>query len=125
MAIGLRLPVGVSGSGGAALVSGEENDRKIIFTALGTCANENAFQQEIGLGDDMVFDLSDPALKARILRRLIRIFEDFVVLKRYALVPSSIAFKENATAQELILEFKYTNLETDERLSFTRRFSRG
>lgn len=122
---GLRMPVGVDGTGGAALVESEDNDTKIIYLALGSGHNENAFQQEIALGDDMIFDLADPALKARILRRVNRIFDDFVRLKRYKLVRDSVRFKEDPANQELSLEFKYINLESDEERTFSRKFTRA
>ena len=60
MATGLSLPVGVDGSGGAALVSVDENDSKIIRTALGDCDNAHAYQQELGLSSGMIYDLNDP-----------------------------------------------------------------
>ena len=87
--------------------------------------NENAFQQDIALGDDMVFDLSDPAVKARILRRLYRIFEDFVRLKRYKLKRDTVKFTEDSLNQVLNLEFKYINLESDEERAFSRKFTRA
>lgn len=122
---GLRMPIGVDGTGGLAIVDSEENDQKIIFMALGSGHNENAFQQDIALGDDMVFDLSDPAVKARILRRLYRIFEDFVRLKRYKLKRDTVKFTEDSLNQVLNLEFKYINLESDEERAFSRKFTRA
>jgi len=112
MARGLKVPVGVDATGGTAWVSGEENDRKTIFTALGDCDSENAFQQELGLGVDMIFDPLDETVRARILRRLKDIFRIFEEADRYKLLPETISWTEGDG--ELTLEFKYLNLETDE-----------
>ena len=48
---GIKIPVGASKSGGAATITGDENDKQIISVALGSTDNENAFQQEISLGE--------------------------------------------------------------------------
>lgn len=123
MATGLRVPVGVSSGGGSALADGEENDRKVIYTALGACDSENAFQQGIGLGDDMVFDLNDNGVRARIMRRLVAIFDDFERLRRYKLRRETVRWTRDSASQELRLEFRYFNLETDEEKLFTRAYA--
>ena len=123
MARGMEMPVGVNSAGGAAMVEGDENDYKIIKMALSSDDNENAFQQDIGLGASMVFDLNDQALRAKIRRRLLQIFEDFQRQKRYKLVKESIKWGENTEEQELELTFKYINMESDEEKQFRRVFS--
>lgn len=123
MATGLTLPVGVDAGGGARLVSGEENDRKIIILALGSGWNENAFQQDIALGQDMIFDLSDRTVRARIKRRLRQIFNEFQAQNRYRLLPGTIEWTEDSAGQTLELFFKYANLETDEVKDFTTKFT--
>lgn len=123
MAVGLRIPVGVGTGGGARLVGGEENDRKIIFLSLGSGWNENAFQQDIALGQAMIFATNDPSVRALIRRRLIAIFREFQALNRYRLLQETIKWSEDAGRQELVLEFKYANLETDEVKDFTQRFT--
>ncbi len=120
---GLRLPIGVGANGGAALIDGDVNDMKIITIALGSSENENAFQQDITLGEDMLFDLNDPTIRARILRRLYAIFEVFRVKKRFKLKNETIRWEENPITQELTLEFKYVNLESDEEILFRRAFN--
>jgi hypothetical protein len=123
MARGLYMPVGVNPSGGAALIDGDDNDAKIIKMALSSDNNENAFQQDIGLGESMVFDLNDQALRAKIRRRLLKIFENFERQKRYKLKKDTIKWEENTVDQELALTFKYVNLESDEEKPFRRVFS--
>jgi len=106
-------------------LEGEDNDRKIIFLALGSDDNENAFQQQIGLGNDMVFGISDPQIRGTILTKVRRIFQRFEAQKRYRLVNSSLRWAEDSETQEMILEFKYMNLETDEVYSFKRTFTQS
>lgn len=125
MATGLRLPIGVGPTGGASLVDHEENDNKIIFTALSAGDSENAFQQDIALGDRMVFDTNDSSVRAKIIGRLVSIFNRFVVQKRYRLKKDTVKFTTDSTTQELILEFRYVNLETDEEQNFKRTFTRN
>jgi hypothetical protein len=123
MARGLALPVGVDGTGGAAVVEGEDNDRKIIFTALCDCDSEHAFQQDLGLGSGMVFDINDEVVRASILSRAYDIFDQFEKQKRYKLKKDSIKWTTDAVKQELVLEFMYVNLESDEEKVFMRRFT--
>ena len=123
MAVGLQIPVGVDTGGGARLTSGEDNDKKIIFLALGSGWSENAFQQDIALGQDMIFDLADQAVRAKIKRRLVSIFRDFQSQNRYRLITDSLKWSEDAENQTLELEFKYANLETDEVKDYTTKFT--
>jgi len=121
--LGLKVPVGVNPSGGAALVDGDINDAKIIKLALSSDDNENAFQQDIGLGTGMIFDISDSVLRSQIQRRVIRLFQNFQTQKRFKLLRDTLKWSENATQQELILEFRYVNLESDEEVFFRRAFT--
>jgi hypothetical protein len=122
---GLKLPVGIGSNGGAALVDGDENDAKIITISLGSSENENAFQQDITLSEDMIFDLNDPTIRARILKKLYNIFEVFRVKKRFLLKKETIKWIEDPTEQAMTLEFKYVNLESDEEILFRRAFTSG
>lgn len=120
---GLKIPVGVGANGGAALMSGDDNDAKIIKLSLGSGESENAFQQDITLDQGMVFDLNDPTLRARIMRRVEKIFDNFRRQKRFRLIKNSVKWSEDAKNQELVLEFKYINLESDEEVNFVRSFT--
>ena len=120
MSKGLALPVGVNVAGGALLIDRDEQADKIIFTALSDNDNRNAFQQDIGLGADMVFDVESPALRAKVLRRVVNIFRSFEQLLLYKLVVESIKFESDSVAGDLSMEFKYINLESDELKSFNR-----
>lgn len=103
-----------------ATVEGDANDEKILGLALGDDDSENAFEQGIGLGVGMVFDLNDGITRPRILSRMRLIFRRFEQLKRYKMRESTIKWLESEG--ELVLEFKYVNLESDEEKVFRRRF---
>lgn len=123
MPTGLAMPVGVNESGGARLSEGDANDDKIIRLALGDDANENAFQQNIGVGADMVFGTADQLLQAQISRRLGDVFRRFEAQKRYTLLRNTIRWTTDSETQELILEFKYIALESDREQTFREAFS--
>lgn len=123
--VGLAIPVGVTKQGRTRTVTGEANDRKIIFTALGGNHNQNAYQQDPGLGDDMIFEINDEVIRARIRQRLIDVFDDFDRQNRYRLVSESVSWDINEDEGELVLSFDYFNVESDEVQSFAQRFGEG
>jgi hypothetical protein len=122
---GLAMPVRVAPWGGAAISDSDENDNKIIMLALGSDDNENAFQQDIGMGEAMIFDVSDPTLRGRIVGKLRQIFRRFETQKRYRLMGDTVRWTENAATGDLELTFKYLNLESDEPQTFSRNFRSG
>lgn len=123
MATGLGMPVGVGNGGGARLVSGSENDDKIVRLALGDDSNENAFQQNIGVGVDMIFGVNDEQQQARIMRRVNAVFARFEAQKRFLLRRETIKWTRDSSTQELILEFQYVSVEADEERDFRQSFS--
>lgn len=123
MARGLKLPMGVDATGGTAMVEGEDDNRQIIMTALSDCDNEHAFQQDLGLGADMIFDISDPAERARILRRVRMIFDRFEAQHRFRLLTDTIRW--SVDGGDLTLEFLYHDIESDEDKPFARTFTSG
>ena len=122
---GLRIPVGVNKKGGAAIVTGLVHDQKIIDTGLSGNDSLNAFQQDPGLGEDMVFDLSDPVVRGKIMIRLRDLFRGFELENRYKLLEDTIVWDEKLDTGELNLTFKYHNLETDDRKDFEKGFREG
>jgi inorganic pyrophosphatase len=122
---GLKIPIGKNASGGFAIVDGDDNDLKLIAVALGDDDNENAFQQGIGLGIGMVFDINDAYIRGSIKRRVIRLFKLFEAQKRFKLLTDTVEWKDDSEAQELILSFRYLNLESDEENEFSKSFSAG
>lgn len=123
MATGLAMPVGVGQDGGARLSEGDANDDKIIRLALGDDANENAFQQNIGVGADMVFGMADELLQSGIMRRVNEAFKRFEAQKRYALRRNTIRWSRDSSTQEMVLQFKYVALESDREQTFRESFS--
>lgn len=122
---GLRIPLGVTKQGRSATVSGDTQDQKIINTALSGNDNLNAFQQDPGLGEDMVFDLSDPVVRGKIMGRLRDVFNDFEAQNRYRLLEDTIEWEEDPANQELNVRFKYHNLETDDVKDFEKGYREG
>jgi hypothetical protein len=111
MPTGLAMPVGVSQGGGARLSSGDENDDKIIRLALGDDANENAFQQNVGVGANMIFGQSD------------QVFRRFEAQKRYILRRNTIRWTQDSETQEMILTLKYLSVESDKEQMFRESFN--
>jgi len=123
MPTGLAMPVGVGQGGGARLSSGDANDDKIMRLALGDDSNENAFQQNVGVGANMVFGQADELLQATIMRRLQDVFRRFEAQKRYTLLRGTIRWSRDSKTQELILEFRYVSTESDKEMEFREAFS--
>lgn len=123
MAKGLRIPIGVDSAGRTATVEGDEQASKIIMLALGDNDNENAFQQEMGLGQKVIFDPNDGGARAVVLQRLYALFTAFETDKLYSLDRSTI--KWTRADGDLILEFKYINLESDQVVTFRRSLKSG
>jgi len=122
MPTGLKVPISVNKKGGLSLVSGDENDKKIISLSLGDDDNENAFQQNIGLGVGMIFSIADELSRPKIMRRLTEVFRKFESQKRYLLKTNTIKWQKDQN-QQLVLEFKYINLESDEEKIFRQSFN--
>lgn len=120
---GLAMPVGVGQDGGMRLAEGDDNDAKIIKLALGSDDNENAFQQNIGLGDGMVFDIADPTTRPRVTRRLIEVFRRFEAQQRYILRPNTIRWEQEDG--ETVLSFLYVQVESDEEKPFRQAYSKA
>jgi len=115
--------LGVDSSGHGATVVDRDQDDKIISTALTGNDNSNAFQLEPGLGNDMVFDPLDAAVRGRILIRLRAVFADFQIQNRYKLLEDTISW--DSDDGELTLRFRYHNLETDNTLDYSTGFKEG
>lgn len=123
MAKGLRIPVGVNKAGGTAWVEGDAHKRQVISTALSSGESANAFQQELNLGDDMIFGEDSPDFRSEILRRLFSIFQTFEEQKLFRLMRETIEWTKNEGEGELILEFQYVDIESDEIKDFRKAFT--
>ena len=110
---GLDLPIRVSPRGGVLLSEGSENDNKIVLLALGETDNDNAFQQDIGLGASMIFRNNDIALRGIVLAKVRSIFDKFKRELRYELVENSLRWT-SVKEGEAILELRYISKEANE-----------
>jgi len=121
---GLAIPIRATPHGGIQTVEGSANDDKIIRAALGPDENDNAFQQDIGLGQRMIFGIADDALRGGIMERLRLVFERFRRQRRYDLIRSSVRFYAPGDPEgtgkegEMVLEFRYLSLEANEERLF-------
>jgi hypothetical protein len=110
MATGFSIPPRANTTGGLSLSSGDDQDNAIIGMALGEDETEHSFQQNTGIGDDMIFDTNDPLAQAAILGRLRKVFATFTRLKRFKLLENTIQFTQ--VDGDMILSFKYLPMET-------------
>jgi hypothetical protein len=120
---GIKIPVQVDRTGRTAMISGDDLNRQLIAIALADDENENAFQQQIGLGEAMIFGGDTPTLRAQILRRLFTIFVDFEARKIFRLVKETIEWSKNVENGDLILSFYYIDLESDSPQFFKKAFT--
>lgn len=117
---GLALPIRASSGGGFFTSTGDQAGFERIATALGDDENRNAFRQDSGLGLAMIFDASDPGIRARIRAKLTTVFDGFEREKRYRLLPETIEWIEGSG--ELELKFTYHDLESDELKAFSKKY---
>lgn len=123
MPTGLKIPVGVDKSGGAAVETNESaQTKKLLVLALSEGGDENPFQN-IGLPADLIFSIKSPALRARSEKMINRILAKFT--ERVALGPKEpFTFKED-TPGEYELTFQYVDLLTNKVTDFRKGFRRG
>lgn len=125
MAKGIQIPVKVNAYGGTSVVEGDSYADQVLRIGLSGHSNMNAFQQDTGLGEGMIFGLDSTSTKASVLRRLYAIFEEWEAQRLYKLMAETIKWVSDSSVGDLILEFKYINLETDQVKSFEKRFLSG
>jgi len=112
---GLALPFRANESGGVALVSGQDNDNKIITIALLDGENDNAFQQDLA-GSQNIFDIGDTVTRELIIERVSRVFASLERQNRYKLVEESIVFTQEGG--DAIMFLNYINLEAQEQREY-------
>jgi len=125
VAKGLKIPVGVDTTGGSATLEGDEYADQVIRTGLSDHDNANAFQQDGGLGEEMIFGKTDTAQKAAILRKLYSMFAAWEEERLFRLMRETIKWSKDSESGELIVEFRYINLESDEPTTFRKKFTTG
>jgi hypothetical protein len=68
----------------------------------------------------MIFDLNDPALTAKIVKKVREIFKVFEAQHRFKLLEDTLRFQQ--AEGELVLYFVYHDLESDEAYPFSRLY---
>lgn len=121
MVTGISIPFRVNTYGGIALKDKDDHDAEIISTALADGDNENAFQQDITLGKENVFDVAGHQFRAATVARLKFIFKNFESEKRFKLLSSTIKWEVDDDGNQE-MSFRYVNLESDEEKDFQRTF---
>ncbi len=117
---GLSIPLRATSAGRAATSIGEDLDFERIATALSDGDNENPFRQGRTMDSAMIFDAGSPTVRARIMAKLRDVFAEFERQQRYRLLPETIEWQQEGV--ELILTFKYHNIEADEIKPFSQKF---
>jgi len=125
MPTGFKLPLKENASGGIALSKGDENNDKIVKLGLAATDNLNSFQQNIGIGQDMIFDLGDPALRGLLVVKIKKLFARFELQKRFKLLTDTLQWSEISNSGELQLKFRYMDIETEEEKLFSKNFKAG
>lgn len=121
MATGLKIPVGVDKSGGAAVeVSSSKQNKKILLLGLSEGGDNNPFQK-LGIGN-LIFKIKDVATRAQVQREIEKVVNQ--LSDRIVLLPDEpITFNESVEG-ELEVNIKYIDIETNRIEEFTRKFTR-
>lgn len=122
MPTGLKVPVGVSKSGGAAIEANEpEQVKKLLFIALSEGGDDNPFQA-LGLQGDLIFSIRNTDFRGRAQRSIDRILSKFT--DRIALAPDEPIRFENIGDSEVEVSFSYVDLATSKVEEFRSKFAK-
>lgn len=121
MAKGLKIPVGVDKSGGAAIEgSSSRQNKKILLLGLSEGGDNNPFQK-LGIGN-LVFKIKDVATRAQIQREIEKVINQ--LSDRLVLHPDEpITFNEDVEG-ELEVNIKFIDIETNKVEEFQQKFTR-
>jgi hypothetical protein len=122
MASGLKIPVGVDKSGGAAIESSSQRElKKLLFLALSEGGDDNPFQR-LGLSSDLIFRVKDASFRSLALREIQRVLAQFS--DRVEIFPDEpITFNEDVSGQ-VECSFKYIDKESHSVQEFSTKFVR-
>lgn len=76
MAAGISSPARANGNGGLLIVTKDQHIRSLVGVALGEGDSNNPFQ-DLGLGEEMIFDIADPGSFNAVADKITRIFQGF------------------------------------------------
>lgn len=122
MPTGLKIPVGVSQSGGAAIETDESKQlRKMLILALSEGGDRNPFQQ-LGIDPAVIFSVDNTAFRGKAQRALNIILARFS--DRIELAPDAPIQFEQGDEGEVIMSFSYVDKLTDKVEDFRTSFVR-
>jgi len=123
MTMGLKVPVGVSTSGGAYIEKSDgEQMKKILFLALSQGDDKNPFQNLGREINELIFRIKKPSTQARakdILERVLAKFSD-----RIQLAPDAVITFQDIGEGEWEMSFEYVDLALDKVQEFKKKFTR-
>lgn len=107
MATGLKIPVRVDKSGGAAIETDSAAQlKKLLFLALSEGGDDNPFQR-VGLGAGLIFRIKDAALRGLAEREVMRVLAQFS--DRVELLPDEPITFDETVSGEVRLGFRYVD----------------
>lgn len=107
---GIAIPFSADGRGRLALVSGENQLRKLIILNLSDCDSANPYQDDLGIGADMVFAIASVKLRADVKRRATLLFRRLQLSDRARLAEPP-SFETDQASQSITMNIDYINLE--------------
>lgn len=120
---GLAIPVGVDGSGGAAITSGAAQKKKIIISALAEGDDDNPFQN-LGISSRIIFEINSVSTQAEAKLEISRILKKF--RGKISVSPSDpIRVVQGKSPEEFGIAFKYIDLDTDKLEEFNEFFTKA
>lgn len=119
---GIAIPFSADGRGRIALVSGDDQLQKIIAMNLSDCQSDNPFQDDLGIGADMVFAIASTKLRADLKRRITVLFRRLQLQDR-ARLAAAPTFEIDDKQQELNVDINYVNIEEDKPGNLGMKFS--
>jgi len=123
MATGLRIPVGVNKSGGAAIETDDSRQKqKLLTLAFSEGGDDNPFHT-LGLDPGLIFSIKDAQFRGKAKLEIERILSDFEGL--ILLDPNEPIKFDFDTLGEVELSFQYVDLETNRPQEFRRTFNKG
>lgn len=121
MPTGLKVPVRVNQSGGAAIETNEsEQLKKMLFLALSEGGDDNPFQ-ELGIAKTLIFAINNAGFRGRAERSINAILFKFA--DRVAVRPDTPLRFEETGEGEITLTFEYIDRLTDKPEEFRGRFT--
>ena len=120
MATGLKLPVGVNKSGGAAIQQNSQAQLlKVFGIALSEGGDQNPFQN-LGISSNLVFQIQSRDFNSKAEREIERVLQGFT--DRLELAPDEPFVFSQEREGETILTVRLFDIEQNESVDFKQRF---